>query len=905
MDDPKYATFSESEAADILRKCLDYFFADDDGRKRYKYSEAYLKYTKFADENYVTAKRLYNVIKLTQLLSDKLILRVTSITGQIYLIDKKYMANVNRHVRFKNRETTPAATTDDVTNNERTSEHTPSPTSTSSFVEISNQFKTPTHKNPTPSPPSGFAQPQLDNASTGQLSMEDTWEDMNRKVAHRTPQVTKTPVPMPANDVNVDIPVPASVTKITNMMENDIANMMQDITTHQSSDTMTLQTEMKNFISTEINQIWSTKLSDINLRIVDLDNRLNSVKEIEDTYMQRNATLEQEYAQKNDKVHKRLHWVNAKMDEYEKKFTNKFENDLRTSIESIQEKFDGYYKKCVSKLDDQMQEFHTTHQEVSAKVTSLTRSLEQSNLRIVNMESDTIPTAKTLNMVTSNLKTLAKDYATRVEIMDATVDFIRNEFSQIKETHKTTIRHELDAALDTFRQSFQHKKFPSLDDNRKNTVTPQRQSRHAHKKGHRHSFVPFDNEDDSSSESELDHSRSSRSKRGVPLYQGVRTDVIRKNVRISCPDETQLLDFYTKLRTAMIQAGVYLRELTEINDDDDIFEYKDGLTRHDYTLQSNALYSFLCNEDVIPQDFVFAQNCLKSQSTSMDGFSTLKSMLSLVHPILNNRRPPNHPPLYSSSNDLHLYEQSLRNFYLLHSIYGRSEYSELDKSKQFLEGLDTSEYDSQKTRLTAIIDNIELNSLSLPQKYTIHALASTIMNMNTTENQTVQINALWQRKFPSTEHRTGTFQRGNSTRLGKKSYNASPKYNSPYSDTHKNHGTQDFANSFPPKQKFTKGQCDACKLFGHHVRDCRHIAKHLAMTKFANEKPKLCEQILRNHINTNTVEHKRTIVRSMQTFGLFNADDDSDEFLDVDAVINSPVVNTIQYDANTENEHDE
>ena len=629
MDDPKYATFSESEAADILRKCLDYFFADDDGRKRYKYSEAYLKYTKFADDDYVAAKRFYNVIKLTQLLSDKLILRVTSITGQIYLIDKKYMANVNRHVRFKTRETTNAATTEG---------DTPSPTSTSSFVDISTQFKTPTHENPPTSPPSGFAQPQLDSTYTGNLSMEETWEDMNRKVAHRTPpQVNKTPVQTPAKDVTVDVPVPASVTKITDMMEHDIASTMHDITTHQSGDTVALQTEMKSFITTEINHIWSGKLSDINLRIVDLDNRINSVKELETNYMQRNATLEQEYAQKNDKLHKRLHWVNTKMEEYEKKFESKFENDLQTSIDSIQAKFNEYHQKCVSELDERMKEFQDTHHEVSAKVNSLTRSLEQSNLRIVNMESDTVPTAKTLKMVTSNLKALAKDYATRVEIMDATVDFIRNEFSEIKEAHRTTIRHELDDALDNFRQSFQKNKPHLLDDNRKHTVTPQRHSRNVHRKGNRNSFVPFDNGVDSSSDSELDHSRSSRSKRGVPLYQGVRTDVIRKNVRISCPDETQLLDFYTKLRTAMIQAGVYLRELTEINDDEDIFEYKDGLTRHDYTLQSNALYSFLCNEDVIPQDFVFAQNCLKSQSTSMDGFSTLKSMLSLVHPILNNR----------------------------------------------------------------------------------------------------------------------------------------------------------------------------------------------------------------------------------------------------------------------------
>ena len=146
----------------------------------------------------------------------------------------------------------------------------------------------------------------------------------------------------------------------------------------------------------------------------------------------------------------------------------------------------------------------------------------------------------------------------------------------------------------------------------------------------------------------------------------------------------------------MIQAGIYLKDLTEISEDDDISEYKQGLEKRDYIYQSNTLYSFLYNEDVIPQDFVFAQNCLKSQSTTMDGFSSLKSMLLLIHPILNGRRPPNHPPLYSAVNDLHLYEQSLCNFYLLQSIYGRSEYTELDKSKQFLDALDTREYDAQK-----------------------------------------------------------------------------------------------------------------------------------------------------------------------------------------------------------------
>ena len=98
---------------------------------------------------------------------------------------------------------------------------------------------------------------------------------------------------------------------------------------------------------------------------------------------------------------------------------------------------------------------------------------------------------------------------------------------------------------------------------------------------------------------------------------------------------------------------------------------------------------------------------------------------------------------------------------------------------------------------------------------------------------------------------------------------------------------------FPSKQKFTKGQCAACKLFGHHLRDCRHIAKHLAMIKFALNKPKLCEQILQNHITTNTEEQKRIFAHSMQTIAVFDDAEDSDEFLQADEIVHSPVVNKI------------
>ena len=118
----------------------------------------------------------------------------------------------------------------------------------------------------------------------------------------------------------------------------------------------------------------------------------------------------------------------------------------------------------------------------------------------------------------------------------------------------------------------------------------------------------------------------------------------------------------------------------------------------------------------------------------MDGFQTLMRMLVLVHPLLNNRRPPNETPLFSDSAGFHLHEQELLNYYLLHEIYGRSEYIALDKSKQFLDGLDGDKYEIERTRLTAILDAVKLNNAELQMKHHITSLANTTMNMKNKNN---------------------------------------------------------------------------------------------------------------------------------------------------------------------------
>ena len=59
--------------------------------------------------------------------------------------------------------------------------------------------------------------------------------------------------------------------------------------------------------------------------------------------------------------------------------------------------------------------------------------------------------------------------------------------------------------------------------------------------------------------------------------------------------------------------------------------------------------------------------------------------------------------------------------------------------------------------------------------------------------------------------------------------NGPPTEKFQYRSTYNKKHTQKFLPKSTVKQKFTKGQCNACKIYGRHVRDCRFIAPHLAM----------------------------------------------------------------------------
>ena len=246
--------------------------------------------------------------------------------------------------------------------------------------------------------------------------------------------------------------------------------------------------------------------------------------------------------------------------------------------------------------------------------------------------------------------------------------------------------------------------------------------------------------------------------------------------------------------------------------------------------QSNALYTLLANEKYIPTTFMMAQNCILGYSTSMGSFTALKVILKLIHPVLNKKRPSNVPPVLSEANDIHNYEKNLSNFYLLQKLYSKTQYTELDQSKQFLVGMDDSQYIETVKRVQNQLDTTEIMKIPVPEDFTLDNIASTIINIHseydydTTIVQTVRSNPYH------------------------KSRNSN--HPSPYPSHIKK-------NLNP---KFSKVKCHACKQFGHIVTHCHLLPKVLAILQFKTKNEEQCNKVLQQHAANNTVSSKRTFV---------------------------------------------
>ena len=357
-------------------------------------------------------------------------------------------------------------------------------------------------------------------------------------------------------------------------------------------------------------------------------------------------------------------------------------------------------------------------------------------------------------------------------------------------------------------------------------------------------------------------------------YRGPNMDYLRKNVNITCTTQDQILEFYIKLRLAISKGRIHIIQIEDITKDKTIAHRMGNMTTNDLQMQSNALFTLLSNETLIPKEFTMAQNCILGYASTMDGFGALKAMLKLTHPLLSRKRPPNVPPVLSNSTDIHSYEQSLRNFYLLHKLYNDTDYPSIEKAKQFLHGMDDDRFTDAVARVQHQIDTAETLNVDLHEDYNIDNIASTIINITGEyDNNKTVINTLRQNEFPS-----------RSTMTDKR----------PFTRQH------DITKTYTPRRqnqrRFVKTQCHACKQFGHGITHCTLLPKVLAIMQFQRRNSDKCDHVLKQHVMNNTVNSKRTFVRTLMNMDIIPQDDDSDAYLHNDIIVNALIDNDVDED---------
>ena len=347
-------------------------------------------------------------------------------------------------------------------------------------------------------------------------------------------------------------------------------------------------------------------------------------------------------------------------------------------------------------------------------------------------------------------------------------------------------------------------------------------------------------------------------------YRGPNLDYLRKNVNITCSAQNQILEFYIKFRLALEPGGIHIIPIDQITKHRSLAQDKPGITTNDQRLQSNALFTLLSNEKIIPSDFTMAQNCILGFASTMDGFGALRAMLKLTHPTLSKKRPSNTPPVLSESNDIHAYEQNLRNYYLLHKLFSDTEYAPIEKAKQFLQGIDDGQYNDAVQRVQHQLDTIETLNVPLHEDYDIENIASTIINISGEyDNTKTIVNTM----NPSTQR-----------------YHHRKQF--PYNPNRKSDNFRT-PNQKYRSEKFDKSQCYACKSFGHTVTHCKLLPRVLAVMQFKSKYSDKCHTILNQHIRNNTVDSKRTFVKTLQNMEILSIDDDCDAYLEHDIIINT------------------
>ena len=813
--DENYYDYSAIDAPEHLMQVLEHFF--DTEQNPYKYTLPKKHFTALKrDFDFPDANRIFKIITGTTLVTNKTILRYRTAQGLRYMINKEYSQNARRTQRAQRRTKLREVTeTTPPLSNEQSTSKTPP------FVQLLEQNR----KNPL-----DYSSDEESNKSPTKSLKETTTDTPSEQPKNDTPQLSDQDKDY--DDCTIESDVTKQADELEKNLDAAVAQLQEEDTMEDDQDILQekFSNVMKNLIQTELmhcRQEYKAKEALLDAKILELDRTKDKIMDVLKESQKAHDTM----IAQNDHVAKKIQYFTRCVDDFEQKLGK---------LKSNETEWTG---KILKRTEERTKEICSDHFETHLPVRNDdNENIKQTQDTIMRKLSRLKDGTKTLFQQAEDDYDLLSDRVLHVEREIQTIHSnLNNPSSVAPQTPKR--RHILSDSDESHKKTNNQSKF----------VTPQQSTSSTYQRSYTTSMKP------------------------IKQQNILNMDYLRKNVNITCTNQDQILEFYIKFRLAVQKGGIYILPIEDIKKNASIAQTMPNFTTEEYRSQSNALYTLLSNEKFIPSDFTMAQNCILGFASTMDGFSALKAMLKLTHPILNKKRPTNIPPLLSESSDIHAYEQSLRNFYLLHTLYNNVVFTPIEKAKQFIQGMDDDQYAEAVTRIRHQIDTAEALNINLHEDYDIENIASTVINISGEYDNTKPVVRTMNNR----------------------------RYSRPYPDS-QSKPTKSFDPRKRPTQhsRFSKTQCHACKKFGHTIQHCTLLPLVLAILKFRSANADKCDNILKRHVTNNTVHSKKTFIRVLKNMQVISDDLDSDDYMDNDIIINTLIDNDI-IDSDIVDGHDE
>ena len=882
-----YNVIPKSDETQFLLDCLSTYFDPLKGRQ-YKSPQNFKRYEEWKNTIHnPSAKTTYNFIrKYTTLVTNHdVIFTLTPKDGVFYRISRDYEKDVRKFRNKKNN--TPK-------NNEKSNDGKKTQDISSNTVNLT-ATELPTHQNASiNSDEDSLATPTPDSTNPTESNSDELVQivqDMDKNLATEIVEITNVPDSKPTSmDQVIKEKMISLVPDITNLI---LAKLNDSTQRHTETCIETINDEVAKIQRTSFNvtleqESYRQATEKIKNRIFFINKQLEDAakaidKHIADTQAKMEQMIDVRCTKAIESMEEKLTETEKDIDATLISFKSTYDSAMATINNLSNTSNEQSDNNAININNNQMAELYREYRAKLAKIDArmkdyerdtkqhLTKHFDELSVRMYTVSDDIIAINDHVADLTNQIELLSTKPTRRTPRKDTYNEELSSDSSHSTPPTRSRRHHRTrrNAPTRSRRHESDNEKVRERKNMSETTGTGTNTSPTYSTKDHARTTYWSNEKSNRTYDRNYEESTYDRYHNKSQPYRNpnhtVDTYFLRKNVKLSCTDDAQLLDFYIKLRLIIQQGGIHLIPIEDITPSSPLKVQDDQDNMSDYNTQSNALYTLLSNEDIISTDYVQAQNCIRSYSQYMDGFATLKSMLSTVHPNLTNNPPPTKPPQYSEHTDLHTYDQSLRHYYLQHYLYDGHNPNDLQKAKQFIRGLDTDMYRDAKTRVITQLDHHSSNNTPLPTQYSVNNLASTILNMTEYHPnvKTLQVNM------------------------------AQKPTNSGYNQSRAGHTQYKPTNQ--PKFRRTplqKTQCLACKTFGHKTQDCNIVGKILAVLDLHSKKPALCDRILQSHINKNSPSRRMAIIKTLQNMDILSADITPDEHLintDVDEHITATV----------------